>query len=38
MKVLLDSNVWISGLLWRGKAREVINLAQQKKITVLCYR
>lgn len=34
MKVLLDTNVWISGLLWRGKAREVINLAQQKKITV----
>jgi putative PIN family toxin of toxin-antitoxin system len=34
MKVLLDTNVWISGLLWGGKARQVIKLVQEKKITI----
>ncbi len=32
MKVLLDSNIWISGLLWGGKPRQIIQLAQQKQI------
>ena len=32
MKVLLDTNIWISGLLWGGKPRQIIQLAQQKQI------
>jgi putative PIN family toxin of toxin-antitoxin system len=34
MKILIDTNVWISGLLWGGKARDVINLARQNKIII----
>ncbi|MDJ0574305.1 MAG: putative toxin-antitoxin system toxin component, PIN family [Xenococcaceae cyanobacterium MO_234.B1] len=32
MKVLLDTNIWISGLLWGGNQRKIIQLAQQKQI------
>jgi hypothetical protein len=32
LKVLIDTNIWISGLLWGGKAREIIKLAQQNQI------
>ncbi len=32
MKVLLDTNIWISGLLWGGNPRQIIQLAQQKQI------
>ena len=32
MKVLLDTNIWISGLLWGGKPGKIIQLGQQKKI------
>jgi hypothetical protein len=32
MKVLLDTNIWISGLLWGGNPREIIQLAIAKKI------
>ena len=32
MKVLLDTNIWISGLLWGGKPGQIIQLGQQKKI------
>jgi putative PIN family toxin of toxin-antitoxin system len=32
MKVLLDTNIWISGLLWGGKPRQIIQLWQQKRI------
>lgn len=34
MKVLLDTNIWISGLLWGGQARDIILLAQQNKIVI----
>lgn len=34
IKVLLDTNVWISGLLWGGTPRQIINLAEQKKIVI----
>lgn len=34
MKVLLDTNVWISGLLWGGKPRQIIQLGQQKQILI----
>ncbi len=36
MNVLLDTNVWISGLLWGGQGppRTIINLAEHQEITV----
>ena len=34
MKVLLDTNIWISGLLWGGKPRQIIQLGQQKQILI----
>ena len=34
MKVLLDTNIWISGLLWGGNQRKIIQLAQQKQIFI----
>lgn len=34
MKVLLDTNIWISGLLWGGNPKKVIQLAALEKITV----
>jgi uncharacterized protein len=32
MKVVVDVNVWISGLLWGGPPNEVIQLIRSKKI------
>ena len=32
MKVLLDTNIWISGLLWGGNPRRIIQLAVAKQI------
>ena len=34
MNVLLDTNVWISGLLWGGNPRKIIQLAEQEQITI----
>lgn len=34
MKVLLDTNIWISSLLWGGNPRRVIQLAVNKNITL----
>lgn len=34
MKVLLDTNIWISGLLWGGKAREIIKMSQKNQIII----
>ncbi|MBE9051206.1 putative toxin-antitoxin system toxin component, PIN family [Nostocales cyanobacterium LEGE 11386] len=34
MKILLDTNVWISGLLWGGNPRKIIQLAEEELITV----
>jgi uncharacterized protein len=34
MKVVVDVNVWISALLWRGLPRQIIQLAQKNKITI----
>jgi hypothetical protein len=35
MRVVLDVNVWISGLLWGGIPGQVLRLARSKKITIL---
>lgn len=32
MKVLLDTNIWISGLLWGGNPRKIIQLAMAEQI------
>ena len=32
MKVLLDTNIWISGLLWGGNPRKIIQLAIAEQI------
>lgn len=34
MKVLLDTNIWISGLLWGGNPRRIIQLAVAEQIVV----
>ena len=34
ISVTLDSNVWLSGLLWPGEASKVIALAESKEILV----
>ena len=31
-RVTADSNIWFSGLNWRGKPRELLNLARDGKI------
>jgi putative PIN family toxin of toxin-antitoxin system len=34
-KVVLDTNVWISALLWGGKPAAIIKAAENRKITIL---
>ena len=34
MRVLLDTNIWISGLLWGGNPRRIIQLAISKQIVL----
>ena len=35
MQILIDTNVWISGLLWGGYPKRIINLVEQQKIVLL---
>ena len=32
--VVLDTNVWVSGLLWRGAPLQVLRLAEEGQITI----
>jgi putative PIN family toxin of toxin-antitoxin system len=34
MKVVLDVNVWVSGLLWSGSPSKILRLAQTKTIVI----
>ncbi len=34
MRVVLDVNVWISALLWRGVPGQIVNLAENQQITI----
>ena len=34
MRIVLDVNVWISGLLWQGVPRQVIDLARSGAVTI----
>jgi len=35
MRLVLDVNVWISGLLWQGVPRQVIDLARSGAVTIV---
>lgn len=32
MRIVIDTNIWISGLLWKGDAWRLLNLAEQGKV------
>lgn len=34
MKVVLDTNIWISAIIWGGIPDEIISLGEQQKITI----
>jgi uncharacterized protein len=34
MRLVLDVNVWISGLLWQGVPKQIIGLARSRAVTV----
>jgi uncharacterized protein len=34
MKIVLDVNVWVSGLLWRGVPKQILDLAQDGIVTI----
>ena len=35
MKVVLDTNIWLSGIFWQGNPYKIIKLAEQRKIEVI---
>ena len=35
MRVVIDTNIWISGLLWQGMSWELLRLAEKRQV-VLC--
>lgn len=35
MKVVLDTNVWLSGLFWKGEANKIIELAEKGEFNVV---
>ena len=35
MKIVLDTNVWLSGLFWSGEASKIIELGEKQRITIL---
>ena len=36
IRVVLDTNVWLSGLLWGGIPRQVLGLREMRKIEITC--
>ena len=34
LKVVLDTNIWLSGTFWKGNPYRIIKLAEQKKLKV----
>lgn len=32
MRIVIDTNIWISGLLWKGDAWHLLNLVEQGKV------
>jgi putative PIN family toxin of toxin-antitoxin system len=35
VRVVIDANVWISGLLWKGLPWHVLRLAEENKVEIL---
>jgi putative PIN family toxin of toxin-antitoxin system len=35
MKVVLNTNIWLSAIFWRGEASKIIELAERGSITVI---
>jgi uncharacterized protein len=35
MKVVLDTNVWLSGIIWNGEADKIIEKAEKKEIEII---
>ncbi len=38
MKVVLDSNVWLSAIFWEGEASKIIELADENRIEIIVSR
>ena len=38
MKVVLDTNIWLSGIFWQGNPYKIIKLAEQRKIEIIISR
>jgi len=36
IRIVLDTNVWLSGLLWGGIPRQVIELCETRRIEIIC--
>lgn len=34
MKIVIDSNIFISGIFWKGASNEIIKLAEEKKVEI----
>ena len=34
MKIVLDTNIWISGILWRGAPHRIIIAAEERKVEI----
>jgi hypothetical protein len=34
MKIVVDTNVWISGLLWQGTPARLLRLAEHRRVTI----
>ncbi len=35
MKIVLDTNVWLSALFWNGEANKIVELAEKKKVSIV---
>lgn len=34
MRVVIDTNIWVSGLFWKGSPWQILRLAEEKKVEV----
>ncbi len=35
MKIVLDTNIWLSGLFWEGEASKIIEFSEKNKIKII---
>ena len=38
MRVVLDTNIWLSGIFWQGNPYKIIKIGEQKKIEIIISR